>query len=1019
MTTIKAIEARSVHRIQSGQVIVDLCSVVKELVENSLDANGSIIEVRFKNNGLDSIEVQDNGTGIDPANYGSLALKHYTSKLSSYDDLSNVETFGFRGEALSSLCALSNFTVVTALAHEAPKGTRLEFEQSGALKSTSVIASQKGTTTYVESLFEQLPVRRRELTKNIKREYSKVVGLLNAYACISTNVKFIVKNTMPKGKTTVVFSTNSNLTTRENIANVYGARTLSALVSLDLELEMDASGTQLHGMGSATLIRVRGHISRPVFGEGRQAPDRQMFFVNGRPCGLPQVAKAINEVYRSYNFSQSPFVFADLQMDTNAYDVNVSPDKMTILLHNSAATIEKLKVGLTDLFDGQEQTVPQSQLPTQTLPAFRQLHVNGPASADCRDDSTDGQGKLSGIIAPEDGDLKQERERESAFHDHFKAFASTREEETETTVTVNPEQLQKRKEQEAARLAKKLSDMRDNAVDDEQSDEIESSPLLEPTESGDHFVSQTSKHIALFNQSMRNQGNTPSGSTGRPKSPVQAEAPDLDSEISQGAPNLVKKAFDNTRPLRARPDIVEITVGDDTVIKRVGVEPSRTQTSLHKFKNQGTPSHSQQRFSSSLQQFKAPGHDPAVSDLQSGETNGSREGSPPSSSSEAEDDHLTSNNQTVGNAALQSDASIETSDESESGSIYEDEDEKKATEEARVTALIVAAEQVASNSNMGSIKKANAMLKSAGSKHSTRQLLTTVNMDMVELDQQARNLNADVSARRPVTTAQHIALPSTQSEEQRLSLAVSKADFRSMQIVGQFNLGFILAVRPTAGTDGFSAASQRFNELFIIDQHASDEKFNFERLQQGTVVGNQRLVHPIVLELTAVEEEVVLENMEALERNGFIVETDTSGDAPVGLRIKLLSLPLSKEVTFDIRDLEELIHLLADSPISVFTPSTWVPRPTKVRKMFAMRACRSSIMIGKTLSKRQMSNVVTNMGTIDKPWNCPHGRPTMRHLSTLDTIDVWREGDGVVGMGLTPEMQEGVSSWAEYASIND
>lgn len=199
MATIKPIESRSIHQIQSGQVIVDLCSVVKELVENSLDAGATSIEVRFKNYGLDLIEVSDNGEGIAKEDYESIALKHYTSKLSSYDDLLSLETFGFRGEALSSLCALSKFHVVTARAEQAPKGTKLDFETSGKLKNSSVVASQKGTTVTVEGLFQNLPVRKRELEKNIKREYGKVLALLQAYACISTGVKFAVTNQPAKG----------------------------------------------------------------------------------------------------------------------------------------------------------------------------------------------------------------------------------------------------------------------------------------------------------------------------------------------------------------------------------------------------------------------------------------------------------------------------------------------------------------------------------------------------------------------------------------------------------------------------------------------------------------------------------------------------------------------------------------------------------------------------------------------------------------------------------------------------
>jgi len=246
MATIKALEGRTVHQIQSGQVIVDLCSVVKELVENSLDASATSIEVRFKNNGLDSIEVQDNGIGISKDNYVTIALKHYTSKLSSYDDLSSLQTFGFRGEALSSLCALSKCHITTAQANEAPKGTRLDFEISGKLKGTQVVASQKGTTVAVEDLFMNLPVRRRELEKNIKREYGKVLGILQAYASICTQARVAVSNVMAKGKKVAVFATKSSQSTRENIANVFGAKVLPGLVTMDLSLEMQTTKTFSH-----------------------------------------------------------------------------------------------------------------------------------------------------------------------------------------------------------------------------------------------------------------------------------------------------------------------------------------------------------------------------------------------------------------------------------------------------------------------------------------------------------------------------------------------------------------------------------------------------------------------------------------------------------------------------------------------------------------------------------------------------------------------------------------------------
>lgn len=205
--------------------------------------------------------------------------------------------------------------------------------------------------------------------------------------------------------------------------------------------------------------------------------------------------------------------------------------------------------------------------------------------------------------------------------------------------------------------------------------------------------------------------------------------------------------------------------------------------------------------------------------------------------------------------------------------------------------------------------------------------------------------------------------------EERLTLTVTKADFGRMQIKGQFNRGFILATR---GED-----------LFIIDQHASDEKYNFETLQATTVVQHQPLVVPRPLELMAMDEVAVLDSLAVLKRNGFVVGADP--EAAPGHRCHLLSLPMSRETVFGVEDLEELIHLIHQNPGSMTV------RCSKVRSMFAMRACRRSVMVGKALPTKAMEKIVRHMGELDKPWNCPHGRPTMRHLTTLGGFASWSE----------------------------
>ncbi|KAI9369462.1 hypothetical protein BJX61DRAFT_519536 [Aspergillus egyptiacus] len=975
MATIKAIEARSVHQIQSGQVIVDLTSVCKELVENSLDAGATSIEIRFKNNGLDLIEVQDNGGGISPENYENVALKHYTSKLSSFDDLSRLHTFGFRGEALSSLCALSDFRITTARADQAPRATRLEFEQSGKLKKTTIVAGQKGTTASVEGLFKKLPVRRRELEKNIKREYGKVLNLLHAYACVSTGVRFSVKNTLAK-RNAVVFTTNGNQTTKENIANVYGAKTLLALIPLDLELEFEPSAAGRRATDDdVNRIQVRGHVSKPVFGEGRQTPDRQMFFVNSRPCALPQIAKAFNEVYKSFNVAQSPFVFADLQMDTNAYDVNVSPDKRTILLHDAGALIESLKQSLQQLFESADQTVPQSQV-LGRLPVARQRSlVETPkptTDATEEDRESDNEDVDVDTIQPSPNDRMK----------NLLGSIGARDEPDESPERPTPSEPQ----------AQPVSATQTSPA---PTQEKQASISGGETSDDELFVSQEAPSSQMDTEEREEHAD---------EHPIPAQD-DIET------PNAVQNAFDRMRPRRVPAEMATITIGNRTVTSMVGSGvPRKRQTSNDSasFPSRKRRIHTPSRssvFGRHMQDFAAPGSQmEATQDIEEedeGEEDDIQDEEAESGNEEV-DEELPDDDSIDQDVSDQSSAEHENDHEVKQSEMPADEDmnddEKKGQDEAEVQRLIQEAEKGA---QANSHSRANRLNKGVGHRDSTAHLTTTIDGSYSRIQSYANRLYS--LSRRDIPSSQDEDEESGLSQveaEERLSLTVSKDDFASMRILGQFNLGFILATRSSESKD----------ELFIIDQHASDEKINFERLQAETVVQNQRLVHPKRLDLTAVEEEIVIENQIALEKNGFVVDVDESGDEPIGRRCRLLSLPLSKEVVFDVRDLEELIVLLSETTSTTSTEMD-IPRPSKVRKMFAMRACRSSVMIGKTLTHKQMQRVVRNMGTIDKPWNCPHGRPTMRHLFSLGRWEEWDEYNTLDEDTDTPGK---LDRWREY-----
>lgn len=935
-------------------------------------------DVRFKNQGLDLIEVQDNGSGISPDNYASVALKHHTSKLSTYSDIESLQTFGFRGEALASLCALSSFTVTTCLAEDVPKGSKLTFETSGKLQGTSIVAAQRGTSVSVEKLFHNLPVRRRELERNIKREWHKVIALLNQYACIQTNLKFSVSQQPTKGKRILLFSTKGNNTTKDNIINIFGAKTMAALVPLDLTLAMKptTSNAALHGSSTdqedSKKVKVLGHVSRPVHGEGRLTPDRQMFFVNGRPCGLPQFSKTFNEVYKSYNYSQSPFIFADIRLDTSMYDVNVSPDKRSILLHDQGSMLDNLRVALTELFDNHEYTVPVAKLWTAKKPAISQK----PNEED-----------ESGSSKTQDKAIGSASTKATASHDV----------ESDVESISSPEPPDQEKDARSSRTSSRVNLASQSLISQWAARKLE----IDDEESSE----PPSKTQKLTRRSAAPERRLVPVTESQPSSSAS------DDEMDAGKPLPVR---DFNKRLAEKSAISFKSYNQHSDEESTELEPSQTAREStipgsQPLKIQNITNRSRVATPQSLKRRTGQAISVTVGDVSMNSSmlfGRQTRGSQPLETVDAVKDDISMRDDSLSDLEAESEAEAPVEGQEESEAEYgepnaaEDHDQSEPKDNDET---LDAEEDTA---DVVPAKAASQKAPPQGSKQksSTHQLSHTMCIDEASMVRQLQFfMNQKQSHSANDEDVGSIEDLEASDAESKLQLIIGKEDFGKMRIAGQFNLGFIIATRPSKSLDasGYPAGD---DELFIIDQHASDEKYNFERLQNTTIVQSQRLVQPKRLQLTALEEEVVVENLEAIESNGFKISVDLSGDWPVGARCELTSLPLSRETAFTIEDLEELIALLGDNA----SDSSHIPRPSKVRKMFAMRACRSSVMIGKALNTSQMSTLVKHMGELDKPWNCPHGRPTMRHLCRLKAWDdkIWK----------ADVHQEPISKWQDYSN---
>lgn len=331
MPNIEILDQQTIDKIAAGEVIERPASVVKELVENAIDARATAITVEIKEGGISFIRITDNGWGIPKEQVSLAFLRHSTSKIRNVEDLLTVSSLGFRGEALSSIAAVSQVEVITKTA-QGISGVRYVIEGSKE-KTLEEIGAPDGTTFLVRNLFYNTPARRKFL-KTPQTEAGYIGDLMERLALSHPEISFkFINNNQVKLHT----SGNSNL--KEIIYHIYG-RDIAANL-LEIQEEND-------------LFSVRGFIGKPLISRGNR--NFENYFINGRYVKSSLIAKSIEEGYKSFVMQHKyPFTVLHLSINGQLLDVNVHPTKMELRFSNGEAVYHFLEKLIRD-------TINQSEL---------------------------------------------------------------------------------------------------------------------------------------------------------------------------------------------------------------------------------------------------------------------------------------------------------------------------------------------------------------------------------------------------------------------------------------------------------------------------------------------------------------------------------------------------------------------------------------------------------------------------------------------------------------------------------
>ncbi len=337
MAEIHVLDDATIDKIAAGEVVERPASVVKELVENAMDAGATAITVEIKDGGIEFIRVTDNGSGIEQNQLRNAFLRHATSKINSVVDLMCLHSMGFRGEALSSIAAVAKVEIVTKT-KEDMTGTRLCLE--GA-KETSFeeVGAPDGTTFIVRNLFFNTPVRRKFL-KTAMTEASYITDLLEHMALSRPEISFkYVINNQTK------FYTNGDGDMKAIIYRIFGR---------------DIANEMLEFQAVDEEIVLEGFLGKPTLNRANR--NFENYFVNRRYIKSKIISKAIEEGYQSYMMQHRyPFCVIHITVPPESVDVNVHPTKMEVRFSNQNSLYRLIAENITD-FLSQQEMIPDAVL---------------------------------------------------------------------------------------------------------------------------------------------------------------------------------------------------------------------------------------------------------------------------------------------------------------------------------------------------------------------------------------------------------------------------------------------------------------------------------------------------------------------------------------------------------------------------------------------------------------------------------------------------------------------------------
>ncbi|MBO4347628.1 MAG: DNA mismatch repair endonuclease MutL [Lachnospiraceae bacterium] len=935
---IRILDNNTINKIAAGEVIEKPVNVVKELVENSIDAGAAHISVEIKGGGIDYIRVTDDGSGIPYEEVPTAFLRHATSKIVTSEDLFFLNTLGFRGEALASIASVSHTEMITKVSDEL-MGTKITLDCGSVIEMIKT-GSPDGTTIIVRDLFFNVPARKKFLNTP-GAEGTKIIELMEELALSNPSVAFqLIVNGSVK------VQTNGAGNIKDIIFRIFGKEIHDNLLKLDYEDEF---------------IRIMGYITKPSV--CRPSRSGENYFINGRYVKNDYVTRGIEEGYRGFLMQhQFPFVVLYIELDPFGIDINVHPAKSEVKITNGEFLVEILNKTINKALS-ENELIPDAFKPKEDKEKlerapepFEKKLIKGEHVVQKGYES---KIKTEKQLADEDEALNKEKSGEFTieFSDSAPTGESAPKGKFMNNITTIDYKSKYNKLEERMKLGVDEDD-EENVSDlsDTQSEKPEVQSAQVKEETAKETVKEEASKLEFRKAEPKEYPNSPykEGAAATSTGVVFTKASSFveNKEYKDEPVHSVMDQMRETQTLKEDEAVKEDTVKTDVQADEVVKTDEKTETSVE---NETENTASENAVSEEIKEEAVEeAGNPFEEWLNSIENK---------DESELEKE----------NSGL-----IVKLSDIEKNAVKEDDDANDAFNEFDLEKKLDIIDKIPENESEASEDR----LKSSADKYSVlNDDIEPINLEEVEFKQ---NDNRSVFRVKDFSKNEEETSAPVKENVENIFKKVDRFNTSSKNVKPKETQSVLFTEKTLdpSKLSKFKIIDQIFdtywlilveNELLIMDQHAAHEKVLYEKFMdkfKNNKIETQTLMLSQVVNLSRSEMDVYLRYKKEFEKFGFII--NDFGDRDLFIRGIPTDLFGTDAKSLFTEILSELINVSPSLHIDV------------IETRIATRACKAAIKGNQKMSKEDCKKLIEYMLTLKNPYQCPHGRPTLIRITKSD-----------------------------------